>query len=98
MSDNSDDTAEKMKQWEERLASGAPIMQVVIDTPFKAFRAEAGVLAIDTATFGVAGFDRLGTLRVLVTPSAEKALKTLFENLEKIPHGQIGGKRTQSAN
>jgi hypothetical protein len=59
------DWEEKKKQWEERLASGAPLMQVLLDVPFNVFRGEAGVLSIDTATFGLAGFDRLGTLRIL---------------------------------
>ena len=54
---------EKRKEWEARLASGAPVMQVLLDVPFKVFRGEGGVLSIDTATFGLAGFDRLGTLR-----------------------------------
>ncbi len=48
------------KHYEERLASEIPMMQVLLDTPFKAFRVEGAVLAIDTATFGLQGFDRLG--------------------------------------
>lgn len=98
MPDNNDDWAEKKKEWEDRLASGQPLMQVVIDLPMKVFRSDEGSLMIDTATFGLAGFDRLGNLRVQITAAAEKSLKVVFENLEKIPDGQIGGKGTSSAN
>jgi hypothetical protein len=96
--DESDNWEQKRKEWDERLASGAPMFQVLIDVPFKVFRGEAGVLSIDTATFGLAGFDRLGVVRIHVTPAAENSLKILFDNLEKIPDGLIGGKGSPTAN
>lgn len=98
MSDDNIDWEQKKKEWEDRLASGQPMMEVKIDLPMKIFRDGAGALSIDTATFGLLGFDRLGNLRVHITPEAEKNLKWVFENLEKIPDGLLGGKGTQSSN
>src|SRR6266849_970821 len=101
MADDSADPSdweEKRKEWEERLASGRPMMQVLLDVPFKVFRDEEGVLSIDTATFGLAGFDRLGSLRIGVAPAAEKSLKTLFDNREKIPEVLVGEKNSRAVN
>ncbi len=80
MSDN-DDWAEKKKEWEERLASGHPMHGVTVDLPMTIFRDGEGGLSIDTATFGLAGFDRLGVVRVHLTSSAVDSLKRALVEL-----------------
>jgi hypothetical protein len=82
----SDDNFSEIKeQWEIMLSSGQPLHQVKVDLPMTVIREEAGGLAIDTATFSVAGFDRLGVLRVHLTPLAVDRLKWAFRELEKNP-------------
>ena len=98
ISDDNDNWAEKKKEWEERLASGKPVHAVLIDLPMNVFKEEAGGLSIDTATFELAGFDRLGILRVQITPAAVDKLKWVFDNLEKIPDGLVAEKKKPSAN
>jgi hypothetical protein len=98
MSDDDNDWAEKKKEWEAKLESGQPLMAVMIDHPMKVFKGEEGSLVIDTATFGLAGFDRLGTLRVTITPAATDNLKWVFANLETIPEGLVSGNKKPSTN
>jgi hypothetical protein len=80
-----DNFAELKEQWEMMLASGQPLHQVKVDLPMTVIREEAGGLAIDTPTFSLAGFDRLGVLRVHLTPLAVDSLKLAFRELEKNP-------------
>jgi hypothetical protein len=89
---------ERKKEWDAKLASGQPLMGVSIDNPMKVFKGEEGELVIDTVTFGLAGFDRLGTLRVRITPAAVESLKWVFSNLEKIPDGRAEAVPTRPAN
>jgi hypothetical protein len=97
------DWAEKRKEWESRLASGQPLQHVLVDLPMKVIRegAEgpaAGGLAIDTATFGLMGFDRLGVVRLHLTPAAVSTLKVAFAELEKNPDMPSVEIRKSSAN
>ena len=97
MSDESD-WEEKRKEWEQRLASGSPLVTFKVDLPMKVFKGKAGELSIDTATFGLAGFDRLGYLRLEITPAAADRLKWVFANLEKIPDGFVAENKKPSSN
>jgi hypothetical protein len=97
------DWTEQRKKWEAMLASGQPLQHVLVDLPMKVLRegAEgpaAGGLAIDTATFGLAGFDRLGIIRVHLTQVAVDSLKRALFELEKNPDMQVLEIRKPAAN
>jgi hypothetical protein len=98
-----DGWAEQKKWWEEALASGAPLQHVLVDLPIKVIRegAEgpaAGGLAIDSPTFSVMGFDRLGVVRVHVTLAAVDSLKRALAELERNPDASSVEIRTPVAN
>jgi hypothetical protein len=71
---SNEDWEETRKRWNDRLASGEPMHSVLLDLPLKATRDETDALMLDSPTFGLAGFDRLGIQRVLLTADAAKAL------------------------
>lgn len=75
---SNEDWEESRKKWNDRLASGEPMHSVLLDLPLKVTRDETGALMLDSPTFGLAGFDRLGIQRVLLTPDAAKALTTML--------------------
>jgi hypothetical protein len=86
------------KPYEDLLASGQPIHGVKIDLPMKVIREEGGSLSIDSPTFQLAGFDRLGIVRVHMTALAVDSLKHAFAELEKNPDMRVLEIRQPAAN
>ncbi len=98
MSDENDDWKEQRKVYEDILASGQPMHGVLVDLPMKVIKEEAGGLLIDTATMALAGFDRLGIVRVQMTEQAVRSLKRAFAEFEKNPDMRILEIRKPAAN
>jgi hypothetical protein len=97
-SEDPDDWSEKKKGYEERLASGDPMFGVLIDLPMKVIRDGQGGLFLDSPTFGLMGFDRLGVARAHLTASAVDSLKRALVELEKNPDAQVVEIKKPAAN
>jgi hypothetical protein len=92
MTDDADEQAkraETIKRWEQRLSSGEPIWTLPVDIPMKVIREPEGGLSIDAPSFGLLGFDRLGIVRVSLSPAALNSLKRALAEFEKNPGTQI---------
>jgi hypothetical protein len=86
------------KKWDSRLASATPMFGIDVDLPMKVFRDQAGGLSIDCPSIALAGFDRIGIVRVHLTDQAVSSLKQAFSDLEKNPDVPCVEIRRPSAN
>ena len=75
---------EKMQSfWDKKLASGEPMVSYEFHLAMDVFVGTAGDITIDCPCFGLAGFDRLGVVRVRLTPEAASSLRRGLRDLEK---------------
>ena len=86
-----DDDADAMKrswdaskaQWDERLKSPEPMQAFVFDQTMRVTIAKGGGVILDCPCFGLLGHDRLGVVRVALSPEAEQILKAALESAER---------------
>lgn len=77
-----DNKAEEFaKEYMERVEAGVPIMNFLIEPPFK-INVEGNVIHLDAPCLAAGGTDRAAVLRVSLTAGAAKALKDFLQTLE----------------
>ena len=99
MSDGSppdDDLSKSLAKIEARLASSEPVLTYYFDGPITVSTTAGGGIAVDCPSVQIAGIDRLGVVRMLLTLESAGTLQRALRELEKIlgepfgegtPHG-----------
>gem|GEM_PF-3985691 len=95
MADEPDDAWRK--PYEDMLKSGKPLQIVRVDLPMNMALLPTGELQLDTATYELAGFDRLGILRVMIAPEAIEPLRKALNALENTEDGPPSGSSSPAA-
>jgi hypothetical protein len=85
MSEMTPEEYEEFKaKWDDRLSGEYPMMTHRFDVPVKVSALVGGDLAIDCPCFQLAGFDRLGIVRLQLSPVAARIILRGLQEIEKI--------------